>query len=142
MSSLDHLIRPLEQVLNAVLLRYPERTALGISLGSTLAALSVIFKPALKTTGAASLVDLPLWAWLSLAVIFMHLPAIVSMFRRPSSAAQVLDAFSETIERSNFSEAEIRSQYRKLIDRMLDTPNGELHRHGAAANHTRRTANS
>lgn len=60
MSSLDHLIRPLEQVLNAVLLRYPERTALGISLGSTLAALSVIFKPALKTTGAASLVDLPL----------------------------------------------------------------------------------
>lgn len=72
----------------------------------------------------------------------MHLPAIVSMFRRPSSAAQVLDAFFETIERSNFSEAEKRSQYRKLIDRMLDTLNGELHRHGAAANHTRRTANS
>ncbi|MFH2126788.1 MAG: hypothetical protein ABIK12_09740 [Pseudomonadota bacterium] len=98
-----------------LLLRNPEKTILGIMLGLVCFFLTVIFKPVIINFHWLNLKDAPGWGWIPLGITAVNLPSILcSLFKKPLYSEEV-DEISRVIDKGDFSEAERRQIYRRLV---------------------------
>lgn len=117
MIPLDQWSRQVDRALGFLFSKEPERASLGVVVGCALSSLSVLFEPALRTAAVVDVSAMSWWSWLPLGVAIMYAPKILWLLKRPSVGPH--DAVLESIERANFSAAERRQQYRKVIDHHL-----------------------
>lgn len=62
----------------------------------------------------------PWWGWLSLGVLVMHTPTVISAFRQKPIGNDPIDQAMELIERGSFSKAEKKQQFRLLIEKVAN----------------------
>jgi hypothetical protein len=120
MNLLDRLTCFIDRALDLVLVRYPARTGLGVALGCTLSFLAHLLEPSLKRFSFADFATLPWWAWLAPGILIMHFPTMALLFKQKSIGNDQIDLALELIARGNFSPAERRQHYRRLIHRVVD----------------------
>jgi hypothetical protein len=118
MDTTDTWSRTIARALDVIFAKYPARTGVGVVLGCALLFLVRLFEPALRALTIANFAGAPWWGWLSIGVLAMHLPTIGSLFRQKSIGNDAIDLALELIERGNFTPAERRQHYRRLIDRV------------------------
>ncbi|WP_417915462.1 hypothetical protein [Candidatus Electronema sp. JM] len=116
----DLITRVASQVLDILLMKYPTRTGLGLVLGSIFSFAVQLFAPALRSIKSMDFASSPWWGWLSLGVLVMHTPTVVSAFRQKPIGNDTVDQAMELIERGNLSKAEKRQQYRLLIEKVTN----------------------
>ena len=102
----DLITRVASQVLDILLMKYPTRTGLGLVLGSIFSFAVQLFAPALRSIKSMDFASSPWWGWLSLGILVMHTPTVVSAFRQKPIGNDPIDQAMELIERGNFSPAE------------------------------------
>jgi hypothetical protein len=126
MNPLDH-IHPLDfwtrnagQALNVFYLRDSVRTPLGLVFGGAMSSLSVLFEPGLQAVKFADFSAMPWWGWLPVGILIMHVPTIIQLLKRPSVGSYTMDTLFELIDRGDFSAAERRQLYRRLIERFVE----------------------
>lgn len=123
MIPLDQWSRQIDRAVGFLFSKEPERASLGVVVGCALSSLSVLFEPALRAASVVNVAAMSWWSWLPLGLAIMYAPKILWLLKRPSLGAY--DAVLESIERANFSAAERRRQYRKLIDHHLQQVSAE-----------------
>jgi hypothetical protein len=118
MDHFDSASRLLNRALDIIFAKYPARTGLGVILGCTLGFFVRLFAPALKNITVADFAGAPWWGWLTLGILVMHSPTILSLFKQKPIGNDYVDQALNLIERGNFTEAENRRQLRNLIERV------------------------
>ncbi|MGX9726059.1 MAG: hypothetical protein ACTFAK_01690 [Candidatus Electronema sp. VV] len=116
----DLITRVASQLLDILLMKYPTRTGLGLVLGSIFSFAVQLFAPALRSIKYMDFASSPWWGWLSLGVLVMHTPTVVSAFRQKPIGNDAVDQAMELIERGNFSPTEKRRQYRLLVEKVAN----------------------
>jgi hypothetical protein len=111
----DLVTRIVDRVLDVLFAKYPARTGLGVVLGGTFAFLARLFEPSIRSIAAIDATGAPLWGWLALGILILHIPTIRGLFKQQPIGDDVIDQALDLIERSNFTQAEKRQQYRNLI---------------------------
>lgn len=117
---LDQWTRNADRALGVLFLKDPVRTSLGLVLGGALSSLSVLLEPALQALPFADFSAMSWWSWLAPGVLIMHVPTITQLLRKPSVGSYTIDMLFELIERGDFSAAERRQLYRRLIERFVE----------------------
>ena len=117
---LDQWTRNADRALGILFLKDPVRTSLGLVFGSALSSFSVLFEPALQAVTFADFAAMSWWQWLAPGILFIHVPTIVQLLKKPSVGNHTLDVLFELIDHGNFSAAEKRQLYRRLIERFVD----------------------
>jgi len=120
MNPLDFWTGNASRALNAFYMRDAVRTPLGFVFGSALSSLSVLFEPALREIPYVDFSAMQWWSWLPLGVAIMHIPTIVKLLKRPSAGSYTMDTLFELIDRGDFSEAEKRQHFRRLVERFVE----------------------
>lgn len=118
MDNLDSGSRILNRALDVIFAKYPARTGLGVILGCALGFATRLFAPVLKSIEFADFVGAPWWGWITLGILIMHSPTIVSLFMQKAIGNDAVDQALDLIERGNFTQTERRQQYRNLIERV------------------------
>ncbi|AMX17733.1 hypothetical protein IEC338SC_0554 [Acinetobacter pittii] len=108
----------ISQGLDVLFTKYPTRTGLGIILGSVLSFITNLFRPFLEKIESIDFNTAPWWGWLSIGLIIMHIPTIISVFQQNSIGNDRVDQALELIEKGNFSKNERRQHYRNLIEKV------------------------
>lgn len=117
---LDQLTRNADRAFRILFLKDPVRTSLGLVFGSALWTLSALFEPALQDLPFVNFAALSWWSWLAPGIGIMHIPTIVQLLKKPSAGSYTIDMLFEMIDRGDFSAAEKRQMYRRLIERFVD----------------------
>lgn len=120
MGKVDWWTRYLDRALDIIFAKYPARTGLGIVIGCALYSLTLLFEPALKAVTFAKFKDVPWWSWLPIGILIMHSPTIIALFKQRPVGDDKIDQALDLIERGNFTQAEKRQQYRKLIELVIN----------------------
>jgi hypothetical protein len=107
------------RALDALLLRNPERTALGVMLGFTCHGALSLFAPAL------ALHHMPVnivewWECLTFGVVIVHLPFILWSVRHKPLISDELETLLQLIEFSNIGELEKRQAYRRVVNKCIE----------------------
>jgi hypothetical protein len=116
---LDQWTRNADRALGVLYLKDPVRTSLGLVLGGALSSLSVLFEPALATVTFVDFSAMSWWSWLAPGILIMHIQTIVQLLKKPSVGSYRIDVLFELIDRGDFSAAERRQLYRRLIERFV-----------------------
>lgn len=116
----DKWSKVIDRVLNILLVRYPERTSIGLILGGVFAAVSVVLRPALSSVEWADFAALPWWGWLPMGVVLCHWRTIGSMFKQTSVGDERADLALRLIAEGNFTPAERRQHHRRLLEKYID----------------------
>ena len=124
---MDQWTRRADQAVGILSLKDPRRTSVGIVIGSCLSFLSTLLEPLLQTVTFANFAALSWWSWFAPGILIMHVPTIRYLFKQPSVGHHAMDVYFAAIDRGDFSPAEKRQLYRRLIERFADL---------AAADHT------
>ncbi len=103
------------RIIDVLLLKNPERTVLGVAIGSVLAFCSKLFTPVLKTIEFIDIEKAPIWGWIPIGIIITYFPIILWKFIHKPKVNDDIDELLRLIEQGNFSEAEKRLIYRNLI---------------------------
>ena len=108
------------KAIDVIFARYPARTSLGVIFGGVIDFLVQLFAPALSSLKFADFTASPRWGWWLLGILIMHAPTIFTTFRQKQNGDEQIDRALDLIERGNFTKAEKRQQYRKLIERVAN----------------------
>lgn len=112
----DKITRLVLSSVDILLLKNPERTILGTFLGLVFAFLSRLFRPAIKQIEFIDLSAAPIWGWIPLGIILIHLPMVFwGIFHRPAVNDEI-DEILKLIEKGQFSKIEKRQIYRNLVN--------------------------
>lgn len=117
---LDQWTRNADRALGVLFLKDPVRTSLGLVLGGTLSSVSALFEPALRALTFVDISAMSWWSWLAPGVLIMHFPTIRLLLQKPSAGNYRIDMLFELIDRGDFSAAERRQLYRRLIERFVE----------------------
>lgn len=117
--SLDKAPAAALRVLDALLIRNPERTAVGAALGFGIHGVLGVFQPLLAGRGV-DLGRLDWWASICIGVVFMHLPLIFWSVRHKPLISDELENLIELIESTNIGELEKRAAYRKVVNKCIE----------------------
>jgi len=115
----DKLSAALLRLLDALILRNPERTAIGGMLGLSLHGLFTVLQPLLSTKGII-LGPVEWWASLSFGVVLVHFPFVISSMRRKPLISDELENLIKLIESTNIGELEKRSAYRRVVNKCIE----------------------
>ncbi|WP_337081400.1 hypothetical protein [Acinetobacter pittii] len=108
----------ISQGLDVLFAKYPTRTGLGLILGCVLYFIINLFRPFLEKIETVDFNAAPWWGWLSIGLIIMHIPTIISVFHLNSIGNDTVDQALELIEKGDFSKAERRQHFRILIEKV------------------------
>ncbi|MEQ1065450.1 hypothetical protein ABLB96_03125 [Acinetobacter sp. XH1741] len=108
----------ISQGLDVLFAKYPTRTGLGLILGCVLYFIINLFRPFLEKIEIVDFNAAPWWGWLSIGLIIMHIPTIISVFHLNSIGNDTVDQALELIEKGDFSKAERRQHFRNLIEKV------------------------
>lgn len=115
----DKISRLVLSSVDILLLKNPERTILGTFLGLVFAFLSRLFKPALKQIEFIDVSAAPIWGWIPLGIIVVHLPMVLwGIFHKPAVNDEI-DEIIQLIEKGRFSKIEKRQIYRNLVNQCV-----------------------
>jgi len=117
---LDQWTRNADRAFRILFLKNPVRTSLGLVLGSAFWSLSALFEPALQDLVIVNFAAMSWWSWLAPGIVIMHVPTIVQLLKKPSAGSYTIDVLFDMIDRGDFSAAEKRQMYRRLIERFVD----------------------
>lgn len=106
----------LDRAIDIILVKYPARTSLGVVFGGVLHFLVQLFAPSLSSFKSVDFANSPLWGWLLVGILLMHIPTVISSLRQKQIGDEKIDQALELIERGDFTKAEKRQQYPKLIE--------------------------
>lgn len=112
---IDQITRFLNRALDILLAKYPARTGLGVVLGLFISFILDLFKPALQKLEWIDYSAAPWWGGLTLGILAMHAPTIISLFRAKSIGNEEVDKVLALIEAGNFSEEERRTRFREIV---------------------------
>jgi hypothetical protein len=107
------------RLLDALILRNPERTAIGVALGVALYGVLNVVQPALVGHG----MDLARLDWVASAcigLVIVHLPFVIWSVRHRPVISDELEDLIQLIESTNVGQLERRMAYRKLINKCID----------------------
>jgi hypothetical protein len=107
------------RALDTLLLKNPERTAIGMILGLSIQGAYEVFAPIIARSGIG-LGPFDWWASVSLGVVLVHLPFIVWSVRHKPLISDELESLIQLIESTNIGEIEKRSAYRKVVNKCID----------------------
>jgi hypothetical protein len=113
----DQATRFLYATLNVLLLRSPERTALGTLLGVAIHAFIKIFQPLLARLVLVDLQVVGIVEFMALGIVIIHVPNLRRFLRRGSEVGDSVEAALSTIrkaKREGMSEVAARSMYLQL----------------------------
>jgi hypothetical protein len=116
----ENLSRYLLKVVNIVLFKNPERTAVGILFGSVISFFFKLFEPAIVKYTFINVNNSNLFDWILFGVLIVHSPYLIWNVFNKSKVDENYDAFVRVLEGSNLSDAEKREAYRKLVNKFLD----------------------
>jgi hypothetical protein len=102
-----------------LLLKNPERTALGVMLGFSLDGLVSLFEPTLMDHHI-TLGHIGWWCYLSLGLVTVHLPFIFWSVRHKPVISDEIEGLIGLIEATNIGELEKRQAYRKVVNKCID----------------------
>jgi hypothetical protein len=105
----DLVTRIVDRVLDVLFAKYPARTGLGVVLGGTFAFLARLFEPSIRSIAAIDATGAPLWGWLALGILILHIPTIRGLFKQQPIGDDVIDQALDLIERSNFTQKSDRT---------------------------------
>lgn len=125
MNPLDQGSRQLDRALRFLFAKEPERASLGVVLGCALSSLSVLLEPTLQAGSVVDVSKMSWWTFLPIGLTLMYAPQILWLLKKRSPGDY--DAVLEAIDRANFTPAERRRQYRKVIDYRLQEVAPEYH---------------
>jgi hypothetical protein len=114
----DLWTKVLSKAIDIIFVKYPTRTSLGVILGGFCDFLVQFFSPTLKSITYFNFAGSPRWGWWLLGILLLHIPTIISSFRRKLVGNDAIDQLLELIERGDFTKTEKRRQYRKLIEKV------------------------
>jgi hypothetical protein len=115
----DNVSRLVLSFIDILLLKNPERTILGTFLGLVFAFLVRLFGPAIKRIEFIDPSAAPIWGWIPLGIILIHLPMVIwDIFHRPEINDEI-DGIIKFIEKGQFSEIEKRLIYRNLVNQCV-----------------------
>ncbi len=118
-NTIDKVSSATIRLLDALILRNPERTAIGGTLGFAIHGLLGIIRPALTAKGVI-LGEVEWWASLCIGVAFVHIPFILAAIRRKPLINDELEGLIKLIESTNIGELEKRMAYRKVVNKCID----------------------
>ena len=118
-NAIDKVSAAALRLLDALLLRNPERTAIGGMLGLSLHGLFGILRPLLSEKGIV-IGQVDWWASLSLGIVIVHLPFLIWSIRRRPLISDELESLIKLIESTNIGEQEKRSAYRKVVNKCIE----------------------
>lgn len=104
------------RLMDTLLLRNPERTAVGGMLGLTIHGIVTALRPAMASRGLGSI---EWWASLSVGIVIVHLPFVVSSVRRKPLINDEVEGLIKLIESTNMSESEKRAAYREVVNKCI-----------------------
>jgi len=107
------------RTVDILLLKNPERTALGVMLGFSMDGLLRLFEPTLAyhhiTLGHAGW-----WCFLSLGIVVVHLPFILWSVRHRPRLTDEIEGLIGLIEATNIGDLEKRQAYRLVVNKCID----------------------
>jgi hypothetical protein len=107
------------RLLDGLLVRNPERTAIGVALGVAIDGIVGVFWPLLASRGV-HLGRPDWWASVSIGLVVVHLPFVIWSIRNKPLINDELESLMQLIESTNIGEVEKRAAYRKLVNRCID----------------------
>ena len=118
-NSIDRLSAVAFRLLDALILRNPERTAIGGMLGLSLYGLFGIIRSLLLSKGI-DLRNIEWWAFISFGIVIVHLPFIIWSVRKRPIISDELDNLITLVESTNIGELERRMAYRKIVNKCIE----------------------
>jgi len=106
------------RVLDALLLRNPERTAIGVTLGLAIQGVLGAFRPLLMVKGL-DLGALDPVACISVGVVVVHLPLLIWSVQHRPLISDELESLIKLVESTNIGEAERRAAYREIVNKCI-----------------------
>lgn len=107
------------RVLDALLVRNPERTATGLTFGLSIQGLFELLKPILIQSGF-NLGPFDWWASISLGIALVNIPSILWSVSHKPLVSDEVENIIELIETTNLGEIEKRIAYRRLVNKCID----------------------
>jgi hypothetical protein len=107
------------RALDALLLRNPERTALGVMLGFTCHGALSLIAPALALRHMP-VNNVEWWECLTFGVVIVHLPFLLWSVRHKPLISDELESLFQLIESSNIGELEKRQAYRRVVNKCIE----------------------
>lgn len=107
------------RALDILLIKNPERTAIGLIFGLALQGAFNVFSPLFAKAGIL-LGPFDWWASICLGIALVHLPFIVWSVHHKPLISDELENLMELIESTNIGEAEKRSAYRRVVNKCID----------------------
>ena len=107
------------RALDVLLLRNPERTALGVMLGFTCHGALNLLGPALALHHI-SVSNIEWWECLTFGIVIVHLPFLLWSIRHKPLISDELESLLQLIELSNIGELEKRQAYRRLVNKCIE----------------------
>jgi hypothetical protein len=107
------------RILDALLVRNPERTAVGVAIGFGIDGVLGVFQPLMVSRGL-DLSRFEWWASVCLGLVLVHLPFVVWSVRHKPLISDELESLIKLIERTNIGELEKRTAYRRVVNKCID----------------------
>jgi len=107
------------RVVDILLIRNPERTAIGVLLGLAIQGIFDVLFPLLVQHGV-SIGRMDWWASISCGVVFVHLPFIVWSISHRPLVNDELEGIIQLVESTNIGELEKRSAYRQVVNKCIE----------------------
>jgi hypothetical protein len=107
------------RLLDALLFRNPERTAIGVAVGLAIDGIVGVFWPLLASKGI-HLGRPDWWASVSIGLVLVHLPFVIWPIRNKPLINDELESLMQLIESTNIGELEKQAAYRKLVNKCID----------------------
>jgi hypothetical protein len=107
------------RVVDILLIRNPERTAIGVLLGLAIQGIFDVVSPLLIHNGI-SIGRLDWWASISCGIVVVHLPFIVWSISHRPLVNDELEGIIRLVESTNIGELEKRSAYRQVVNKCIE----------------------
>jgi hypothetical protein len=107
------------RALDALLIRNPERTAVGVAIGFGIDGILNVAQP-LAISKGFDLSRFDWWASVCLGLVLVHLPFVVWSIRHRPLISDELESLIKLIERTNIGDLEKRAAYRRVVNKCID----------------------
>lgn len=107
------------RAIDVILIKNPERTALGVLFGAVLIFLSSLFSPVLKEIKIIDISSAPKWGWIAIGILLSHFRIFLRKLFRKTVIDDEIDKILMLIGEGNFSKVEKRQLYRKVVNQFL-----------------------
>lgn len=107
------------RALDTLLIKNPERSAIGVVLGLAIQGMAEVCSPLLARSGF-DLGRLEWWGAISLGLVLVHAPFVIWSMRHRPLISDELESLIELIESTNIGESERRVAYRRVVNKCID----------------------